>query len=121
MRTFKGSISIGDLRIVVPDTFLAQLRKDAEAEDATFLKVAHAQHPRDDDAFLTMVLRNGLRVFMRHNLAELFGSSGLGLTVAPAQIELIPAIPDFNSDVEPQVIDVDRKIVEPAHDTGETT
>lgn len=98
MKTFSGSISC-NFRIVVPQQFLDALRRDAQSEGSTFLKVAQAAHPENDDAFLAMVLKNGLRTHLKANTIELLVNSGLGGTVSPAKIEIIEVPEDFEPSV----------------------
>lgn len=100
MRTFKGQFSM-DLKVVVPDEFLATLRHQAQVsdEDATddqpaatpFLKQVQAQHPTNDDAFLEAVLRNGIRHMVRDNLLGQLQYAGLGGTISPAKISFTAA------------------------------
>ncbi len=89
MRTFKFTLGL-DFKVVVPDAFVQSIRDAATAEDASpFLSHAHAENPEDDEAFILVVLKNGIRKEMRRQLLAMLQNSGLGGTVAPASIEPI--------------------------------
>lgn len=108
MRTFKGTLSL-NFRVVVADQFLQDMREAAEQEDASvFLKKMHADHPVNDDAFISAVLSNGIRAGVQHDLARRFDTSvGLGGTVSPATITITESIPDHDAPAAvPQVIEV---------------
>jgi hypothetical protein len=112
MKTFKGVIS-SDFKIVVPEQFVAGLRRDAKAEGAVFLKIADTQHPVNDDAFVAAVLKNGMRQHLRATLAELFINSGLGGTVSPATIEIVEVPHGFeDGGVAVQTVEVQRGAVD---------
>lgn len=105
MQTFKGSVTL-DFKAVVPAQFLADLRRQAQAEDATpFLKQLQAAHPVNDDAFVGAVLKNGLRHSLRDSLIQLFVDSGLGGTVSPATIDIIEVPHAFGGSVQPVTIE----------------
>lgn len=108
MRTFKGSFST-DVRIVVPDEFLNTLRHQAGiAEDiiedgevkvpkaTPFLLQAQTMHPVNDDAFLEMVLANGIRHMVRNALVTELSYAGLGGSVAPLTINFVAQPRDEN-------------------------
>lgn len=87
MRTFEMSAAL-DFKIVVPDEFVKNMREAARAEDASaFLKSAEEMHPQDDDEFILMVLRNGIKRRLRDSVLELTKSSGLGGSFAPVSIK----------------------------------
>lgn len=114
MKTFTGRIQ-SDFRIVVPQQFLEGLRRDAKLEGAVFLKIADQAHPENDDAFLAMVLKNGMRQFLKANMLELLANSGLGGSVSPATVEIIevPHEGDFHAEVSPQVVNVREVLAAP--------
>lgn len=86
MRTFKMALEL-DFKVVVPDVFCTDMRREAQGEDATeFLLTAQRMHPTDDEAFLLHILKHGVRRHVRSGLAELFAASGLGCTLAPAKV-----------------------------------
>lgn len=111
MRTFTGSFN-ATFRLVCTDEFVAQMRADAQSEGSTaFLRAAHDAHPVNDEAFIEMVLKNGVKSSVRINLLELIAnSSGLGGNVSPVKVEIV-GIPVDAADphVEPQVVEVERK------------
>jgi hypothetical protein len=97
MKTFKGTVT-SDFKVVIPDQIVAKFRADAQSEGSTaFLRKAHEMHPVNDDAFIEMVLKNGLRSFLMHNTKELFLFSGMGATVSPARVELAAVVPDHDA------------------------
>ncbi len=104
MRTF--SVNIKQVaKFVVPDTFLANLRRDCQEESATvFMKKAQEMHPTNDDALLTHVLRNGIKNNVRGQLLMLMQQSNIGGTVTPTVVEMVPMVPDFNTDVGIEVV-----------------
>lgn len=106
MKTFKFELGL-DMKVVVPQQFTEDLRKEAIAEDSTeFLKQAHAAYPEDDEQFLMFVLKNGIRKQTRQFLAHMFESSGLGCTLAPARMRVIDRSPPHDVDpVLPAVVD----------------
>ncbi len=77
-----------DLRIAVPDEFVRCMREAATAEDASeFLRVAQVTYPEDDDEFILMILRNGLKRHIRDSVMQLLQESGLGGTFAPVTLK----------------------------------
>lgn len=89
MQTFKLALAL-DVKMVVPETFLQEMRKSAADEDAsTFLKLTQEAHPEDDDAFILAVLKNGLRRHVRDSVIQLTRETGLGGTFAPVSVEVI--------------------------------
>lgn len=108
MRTFHGKVSL-DFKVVVPDTFVQLFRDAAVQEDATpFLLAVQAQHPKNDEAFIQAVISNGIRLATRAGVLNML-SDGVGGTVSPASIEIIGVPRDFNTDVQPEVLDVHDK------------
>lgn len=92
MRTFKMELHL-DFKTIVPDPFVASLREQAQAEDASdFLKKMHAEY-EDDESFILAVLKNGVRRHVRESLAKLHAESGLGCTLAPARLAVIDRSP----------------------------
>ncbi len=119
MKTFKGTIT-SDFKIVVPDQFIANMRNDAKKEDAVFLKVADTSHPVNDEAFIEMILKNGMRQHLKATLLELYANSGLGGTVSPARVEIIGVQEDHDAPVGVQVI-TREKLIEQAPDSAVVT
>lgn len=108
-RTFKGSGSL-DFKIVVSQKWLDNYREQAVAEAAMetpaspFLKEVQLRHPKNDDAFLEALFKNGIRHAMRETLVELFKNTQLGGTVSPAKVEIMAHIPGADSPVAIQVL-----------------
>jgi hypothetical protein len=96
IRSFNAALAIQHMLIVVPQSFIDLRRTEALKEypdgphPEPFLVAANKLHPTDDDAFCAAILKNGMKVTLRHNMAELFGSTGLGLTASPAMIGVVP-------------------------------
>lgn len=135
-RTFTGTAGL-QFKLVVPAQFLLDMRADAaQTEDlyedilvqgsdpeapvtterrlvrkaaSPFLQAAQAQHPTNDDAFISMILSNGIRNNIRGQLVSLLYQSQIGGTVSPAAIELIATVPDFLNDITIQTIEVPTK------------
>lgn len=108
MRTFKGAASL-DFKVVVPDTFLAELRAAAQDEDASpFYKHVQAKHPVNDDEFLAAVLSNAIRINMRGRLLDLLAEVNLGGTVSPVKIDVLAAAFEHDAPVEAQVLQFKR-------------
>lgn len=104
--TFKGQGSL-DFKVVVNRKWLEFWRNDAQREHASpFMKQAQAAHPTNDDAFIEALLKNGIRVCLRENLVELFKMTGLGGTVAPATVEIMPHIPGTSTTATIRVLKV---------------
>ena len=83
MKTFHLEVAC-DVKVIVTDQWLQHWRSEAQAEDATpFLKEAQRLHEDDDDAFIEMVLKKGVRANVQGGLLELFSSSALGCTISP--------------------------------------
>jgi hypothetical protein len=86
MRTFEMSAAL-DFKLVVPDEFLKDMREQAASEDASeFLKIAQKEYPEDDDAFLLMILNNGIKRLLRNAVMDCATASNLGGTFAPARM-----------------------------------
>lgn len=137
-RTFTGTAGL-QFKLVVPAQFLLDMRSDAQVTEdvyedvqvpvhvkgeqakfetkrvcvrraaSPFLQAAQAQHPTNDDAFIGMVLSNGIRNNMRNQLKQLLYDARIGGTISPAAIELIPTVPDFLNDITIQTIEVPTK------------
>ena len=76
------------LRVVVPATLLQSMREQARAEGASpFLLSAQEQHPEDDDEFILMILRNGLKRHIRGSILDLLAGSGIGGSFSPLQLK----------------------------------
>lgn len=109
MRTFQGTASLS-MKFVVPEQFLALLRKQAQYDEPTpFLKQAQATHPTNDDAFLAMVLSNGTRIALRDVMLTQMSNSGLGGSVSPVKMEVIASVIGHEAPATAQVIDIKRK------------
>lgn len=109
MKTFKGTVT-SDFKVVIPDQIVAKFRTDAQSEGSTaFLKKANEMHPVNDDAFIEMVLKNGLRSFLMHNTKELFLFSGMGATVSPARVEVAAVVHEHDAPVNINVVVVGEK------------
>lgn len=107
--TFKGHGAL-DFKIVVNRKWLEFWRKDAQLPGASpFMRQAQEQHPTNDDAFIEAILKNGIRVCLRENLVQLLKATGLGGTVAPATVELMPSIPGASSTAAIQVLQLPEK------------
>ena len=86
MQTFKVDLSIA-IKAVIPAEFLAESRKEAQAETATpFLKHVQEEFPEDDDSFMLAILCNALRTNVRAQAIHFLTSSSVGGTVSPVQI-----------------------------------
>jgi hypothetical protein len=86
MQTFQVSLKI-DVRTVVPEQFLQESRREAQAEDASaFLKRVQELYPDNDDQFMLAIVKNAVRAQVRHNLIEFLQRSGVGGTVSPVQV-----------------------------------
>lgn len=87
VRTFNLDVQ-AQLKAVVPECFIQKMRTEAQDPVTTtpFLTSAQEMHPGDDDAFILMVLCNGLKLTTRHSIIELFEQSGLGCTISPVTL-----------------------------------
>jgi hypothetical protein len=86
MQTFQVTLKI-DTRAVVPERFLQEARKEAQAEDATpFLKAVQAMYPEDDDQFMLAVVKNAFRAHVRTSLLDFMLRSQVGGSVSPVQV-----------------------------------
>lgn len=106
MKTFKGTASF-DFKAVVPQQFLDTLREQAVDPEQTtpFLAEMNARHPKDDDAFLEAILKNGVRRNISDYIKGNFIAAGLGGSVSPARIEVTGMPPGFeDTKVVPQVV-----------------
>ena len=95
MRTFKLELAL-DVRAVVPDSFVQQMRSEATGPDATaFLMNAQEMFPlpTQDEDFILHILKHGVRRNVRQSLLTLFGESGLGCTLSPAKATVINRSP----------------------------
>lgn len=105
MRTFKGTLSL-DFKAIFTEQHLQDMREAACAQDATpFLKQVQLTHPRNDDAFLSAILKNAVRGHTRDSIVVLFNDSGVGGTVSPVSISIIEVPEAFGGSVQPIVID----------------
>lgn len=113
MRTFKGNLT-QSFKLTISDGFLQTMRAGAQADDASvFLKQTQAAHPKNDDAFIAAVLKNGLRRSARNNLGDLLqNTEGIGGTVSPAVVEVIEGVDEFDAHVGIQTVEV--RDVQPA-------
>lgn len=102
MQTFQVNLGV-DIRAVITQEFLAESRKEAQAEEATpFLKEAQARFPDDDDQFMLAIVCNAFRTFTRQSLLDFMLKSGVGGTVAPVKIiDRICAVPKAFSETAP--------------------
>lgn len=99
MRTFKLELGI-DTKVVVPEQFTQEMRKQATSEDASeFQKHAQELFPHDDEEFTLHILKHGMRREVRACLMQLFTESGIGCTLSPARAAIIDRSPP--SDVQP--------------------
>ncbi len=119
MKTLKAHLSL-DVKVVVPEQFIATMRKDGAEGAAAFIKKAHELHPVNDEAFIELVISNGLRTSLKANLLELFANSGLGGTVSPAKVDIVSQAPDHDAPTNVQVITRD-KLIEQAPDDALVT
>lgn len=86
MQTFKLSVEF-DLKAFVPEQFLANMRAEAKAEDATeFLKRVQAEFPEDDDGFMLALLRHAMRRIVGNAVYQEFQAVGLGGQFSPAKV-----------------------------------
>ncbi|QQO90773.1 hypothetical protein [Pseudomonas phage Bertil] len=86
MQTFKLSLAVA-MTVVVPKEFLAEARKEAQAEDASlFLKTMQDKYPEDDDQFMLAVVKNAFRSNIRRDQLNFMMRSGIGGAVSPVQI-----------------------------------
>lgn len=92
MRTFKLELSL-DLKAVVPDSWVALMRKEVIENPTPFLTNAQEMFPEDDEEFALHILKHGVRHSIRGNLQELFMASGLGCTLSPARATVIDRSP----------------------------
>lgn len=111
MKTFKAKLSL-DVKIVVPDQFITQMRKDGASGLAVFIGKMHEAHPTNDEAFIEAVLSNGLRTSVKANLLELFANSGLGGTVSPAKIDIVGQAPDHDAPTNVHTITRDKLVAQ---------
>lgn len=87
MRTYELTASMA-LTAAVPDEFIKNMREASIAPDASaFLKAAEEAHPQDDDEFILMILRNGLKRHIRDSVIELLKGSGIGGTFSPVLLK----------------------------------
>lgn len=96
MKTFKLEIAL-DIKAVVPDSFIMQMRGDARDPITTtpFLQRAQEMFPNaaQDEDFILHILKHGVRHHARASLAQLFEASGLGCTLSPARAVVIDRSP----------------------------
>ena len=104
MKTFHLEVAC-DVKAVIPDDWVKLIRSEAQADDATpFLKEAQRMHPDDDDEFILMVLKKGVRTQVQDGLRDLFAASALGCTISPPRTtykfrsppppDAVPVLPD---------------------------
>ena len=106
MRTFKLEVAL-DIRAVVPDSFVQQMRSEAQAEDATvFLQNTQEMFPlpTQDEDFILHILKHGVRRNVRQELVKMFAESGLGCTLSPARATIIDRSPPPGEPVLASVI-----------------
>lgn len=93
MKTFNMTLGL-DFKVVVPEQFIKDMREQARSEESSdFLQVAQEQFPEDDEQFILMVLKNGVRKHTRQLLVDLFEGSGIGCTLSPARLAVIDRSP----------------------------
>lgn len=86
MQTFGLTLQMS-LTAVVPQHFLDEARKEAQAPDASlFLKTIQEKFADDDDGFMLAIVKNALRTAQRHSAINFLTSSGVGNSVSPVQI-----------------------------------
>lgn len=86
MQTFQINLGI-DTRAVIPEQFLQEARKEAQAPDATpFLKAMQAKYPEDDDQFMLAVVKNAFRNHVRRSLLAFMMRSQVGGSVSPVKV-----------------------------------
>lgn len=110
MRTYKLELGL-DMKAIVPDSWIKQMRDLAANPETTtkFLTAAQEQHPDDDEEFALMVLKKGVRWYVRDALQELFMASGLGCTLSPARATVIDRSPPANA--EPVLADQIAEVI----------
>jgi len=89
MRTFDMSATM-QFSVVVPDEFVLNMRLAAQGDDVSeFLQHVQSMYPNieDDDEFILMVLRNGIRKHIRQSVVTLLEESKLGGTFSPVQLK----------------------------------
>lgn len=90
MQTLKLALAL-DVKIVVPEGFLQEARKEAQEPNTTpFLKEIQALYPEDDDQFMLALLKNATRVHLRGAVIDHLSRAGLGGTVSPVRYEELP-------------------------------
>lgn len=106
MQTFHIDLSL-QTRVVIPQKFLDEARKEAQADTATpFLRQVQARFPDDDDRFMLAVVTNALRTQVRHDLLNFMLRSQIGGSVSPVKIEdTITAAAKAPVDAEFEVIE----------------
>lgn len=103
MRTFKLELAI-DLKVIVPDEWVAQYREQAQAPDVSeFLLHADRDNPDDED-FALHLLKHGVRRHVRQSLLDLFFESKMGCTLSPARAKVIDRSPPHGEPVLASVI-----------------
>jgi hypothetical protein len=86
MQTFGLTLQFS-LSAVITKDFLAESRKEAQAENATtFLKAIQNMYPEDDDQFMLAIVKNAMRTNVRHSTLQFMLRSGVGGNVSPVQI-----------------------------------
>lgn len=86
MRKFELEANMS-ITVSVPDEFLLTMREAANAEDSSvFLRAAQEKFSIEDDEFLLMILRNGLKRHIRDSVIELLQASGIGGTFSPVRL-----------------------------------
>lgn len=86
MQTFGITLQLS-LSTVVPAQFLAEARKEAQAEGAPlFLKTMQDKFPEDDDQFMLAIVKNAFRTNTRLGALGFMQRSGIGGKVSPVQI-----------------------------------
>lgn len=109
MRTFNMEAAL-EFKLTVPDEFVKNMREAATSDDASaFLKSAQSMHPEDDDAFILMVLSNGIKRHLRSSIINLTQGSGIGGTFAPVTLRdrtppqhILPVLTGELNEVIPQ-------------------
>jgi len=97
MRTYKLELGI-DLKAVVPDHWVKNMREQVQMNPTPFLTNAQEMFPEDDEEFALHILKHGVRRNVRDNLQELFMASGLGCTLSPARDTVIDRSPPANAE-----------------------
>lgn len=86
MRTVVLELSMNHVAITFPDEVVQGFRNEAQHNPTPFLKSAHELHPEDDEAFMTLILSNGVRAKVSEAIQQLCAESKFGLRLSPAKV-----------------------------------